>query len=202
MKTLISTLLFLLTALYLPNSFGKVTRTTNPTTQLQGWTLNDAGLELKIAQILPDQIRAFYMARGFSSEIADDIATHCMMQTVVKNTATTKAAGAITILLKEWQIKPSQDTHAAEPLPLQGIKLKETWDAKWKTDTITPAARIAFRWATFPTEQTFEPNGDYNWGTTSFDLAPTSTFDLHVIWHQNGQRKSTWIQNIQCAEDK
>ena len=202
MKTFLMTVLFLIFSLQLTTSLAEVVHSSDPETQRQSWVFKQDGFELKIAQLLPDQVRAFYLARGFPPEIADDIATNCMMQTVARNTASTKAKGAITILLKEWQIKtiPAENTNSAEAL--QGIKLKETWDAQWKADTITPAARIAFRWATFPTEQTFEPSGDYNWGTTSFGLPPASIFDLQVVWHQGKQTKSTWIKNIQCMEDK
>ncbi len=171
---------------------------TNPNNQLQGWTLTESNLELKVAQILPDQNRAFLMARGFPKEIANDIAKSCVMQTVAKNVADTKNAKAITIKLKDWQIKIDGEQNEK----IKGVKLKEIWDSEWKSDDIATAARIAFRWATFPTEQTFEPHGDYNWGITSFGLPPSSIFDLNVVWYEGENKKSAWIHNIMCAEDK
>ena len=202
MKPPLINLLIIASALYATNSCADIKTKTDPETQLQSWTLSDGNFELKIAQLLPDQTRAFYIARGFSKEIADDIATNCMMQTIAKNTAAKKSENAITIYLKEWQIKTKNHSKADSKKKLQGIKLKETWDNEWGKDTVTPAARIAFRWATFPTEQTYEPNGDYNWGTNSFGLSPNSLFDLNVVWHQGNAIKNVWIKNISCAEDR
>lgn len=62
------------------------------------------------------------------------------------------------------------------------------------------ASRLAFRWATFPTQQTFEQGGDYNWGMTSFGLPPGTIFDLHVFWMQGSQQKDLWIKSIQCSQ--
>lgn len=196
--TPISNLFITFLLLIATNSFADIKVETDPETQRQSWTLSQEGLELKVAQLIPDQTRAFYLARGFSPEIAENLATTCMMQTVAKNTASKDTGEAITILLKEWQIKPHIDAEEK----LQGVKLKETWDSEWKEGDVTTAARIAFRWATFPTEQTFEPNGDYNWGVTSINLAPASQFDLNVVWHQGNKTKNAWIKNISCAEDK
>jgi len=198
MKNFFTTTLLLAITAYTPFSLASINTQTDPETQRQSWVLSEDGFELEIAQLLPDQTRAFYMARGFSAAIAESIATNCMMQTVAKNIASKESGSAITVLLKEWQIK----TTSGSEEKLQSVKLKETWNTEWKDEDITPAARIAFRWATFPTEQTFEPSGDYNWGTTSFGLAPASTFDLNVIWHQGDKTKSTWIKNIRCAEDR
>ena len=202
MKQLLINLLIITSSLYTTNSCADVKTETSSETQLQSWTLKEGDFELKIAQLLPDQTRAFYLARGFSEVIAEDIATNCMMQTIAKNTGAKESGNPITIRLKEWQIKTKNvsDTHPKEKL--QSIKLKESWGNEWANDAVTPAARIAFRWATFPTEQTYEPNGDYNWGTTSFGLSPGNTFDLNVVWHQDDKMKNIWIKNISCAKDK
>lgn len=159
------------------------------------WTMTADNLELKIVQMMPEQAHAFYLARGFKTEVARDIGASCMMQTVVTNKAAKTSGKAFSISLKKWQLKVQGNAK------LQGIKLKETWDRHWKTDDISAAARIAFRWATFPSEQTFEPHGDYNWGMISFGLTSGSRFDLNVVWHQEGHQKSIWIRNMQCQTD-
>ncbi len=198
-KTSIRFLIFLLLEIGLfSSSFADISIKTNPNNQLKTWIVSEGNLKLKIAQILPDNNRAFFIARGFPKAISDKLATSCLMQTIVKNTATDKNAKAITIKLKDWQIKPLDKSDEK----LQGLKLKETWNAEWSKDDISPAARIAFRWATFPSEQTFEPAGDYNWGINSFSLPPKSQFNLNIIWHEGSEQKNIWIHNIQCAEDK
>lgn len=162
---------------------------TNPGT----WVLNQEGLELTLKQLHPDQVRAFYQARGFSSKIANDIANSCMFQSIAKNTQNKAQGHTITVQLKLWRVKTDSET--------RGIKLKESWNNQWKDDEVTPAARIAFRWATLPTEQSYEPSGDYNWGMTSFGLKPGSRFDLKVVWKQENTEKSAWIKALRCATD-
>ena len=194
--TLLALFAVLLSSL-LSNVFADVITTKDPETQQQSWLLTtDDGFELKITQITPDQAHGFFLARGFPSLIAHDIATHCPMQTVIKNTGTEKKGVAITVLLKEWQVKHEND--------LQGVKLKEAWQKEWQDkQDISVAAKLAFRWATFPTEQTFRPSGDYNWGVTTIGLPSVTahSFDLNVVWYQNGVQKNQWIYAMTCAKN-
>ncbi|EGV51069.1 hypothetical protein [Candidatus Endoriftia persephone] len=185
---------FLCVALLPASGFARVEKTVDPTTQLSSWKLSQAGLELKLVQRLPDQTRGFFQARGFSKTIADQIATHCVLQTIARNRASDAAAGAISIDLNEWRIRQGDK--------VRGLKLKESWDAEWGDDQVSAASRIAFRWATFPTRQTFEPAGDYNWGMTSFGPLPGSRFDLKVVWREGDEQKIVWIEALECAEDR
>lgn len=181
-------------------AIAEVSTTIDAKTQQQSWllTMND-GFELKIAQLSPDQAHGFFLARGFPSVIAQDIASHCPMQTVIKNTGNKKNGGAIRVILKEWQLKIMMNNKEKQ----QGIKLKETWHKEWQEMDVPTVAQLAFRWATFPSEQTFQPNGDYNWGviTMGFPLSSTRSFDLKVMWYHNGIQKSEWIHAINCAEN-
>jgi len=201
MRQLFYRLLFLLIANVYPTAFAAVTTSTDPETQQQSWLLTTSeGLELKVAHISPDQAHGFFLARGFPSAIAHNIATHCPMQIVLKNTGTKKNGVAITVLLKEWQVKITNDSKVST----KGIKLKETWHKEWQGKQDIPAtAKLAFRWATFPSEQTFRPRGDYNWGVTTIGLpaATTDFFDLNVVWYQNGVQKNEWIDAMTCAKN-
>ena len=53
----------------------------------------------------------------------------------------------------------------------------------------------------FPSEQTFDPGGDFNWGMISFGPKPDTLFDLHVFWKQGDRSHNTWIRGMQCPED-
>ena len=161
---------------------------------LLSWKIQEAGLELELIQRLPDQTRGFFEARGFSNVISNDIALSCIFQTIGKNVSDKATGKPITISLKNWRLRQGQQ--------VQGIKLKETWDSEWSQEQVTKAARIAFRWATFPTEQTFEPTGDYNWGMVSMGVPPKSQFDLLVIWNQDGREHKAWVNSMECAEDR
>ena len=161
---------------------------------LQSWHLQQGALSLKLIQRTPDQTRAFFLARGFPREAANEIAIACVLQTIGRNLSGAEKPVSLGYDLHDWHIR-----HQGK---LQPIRLKEDWAEAWKNRPEIPeAARIAFRWATFPTRQQFEPGGDYNWGMTSFGLPPGSRFDLQLRWQENGQPKSAWIENLQCPED-
>jgi hypothetical protein len=174
----------------------ELTQTVDELTKLKAWKLAENNFQLELIQRTPQQTRSFFQARGFSVDIANDIATQCVFQTIVRNTEGENVSDSISVSLKKWRIKKAG---ASDEAP---IKLKEVWDKEWKEGDISNSARVAFRWATFPTEQTFQPGGDYNWGMISIGLKPDTLFDLHVFWKQDGVPKDAWIKNIQCPADK
>ena len=182
-------LIFVFLLFSFQSTYAEITKTVLPETRLIEWKLLDENLELKLIQRLPDQTQGFFEARGFSKKITHSIAQSCVFQTITRNTSKTKNQ-RISVSLKNWLIKINNKT--------QAIKLKEDWDKQWTDNDVKPASRLAFRWASFPTEQTFEPNGDYNWGMISFGPKPGSQFDLYIEWQSNKQTKNAWIKNITC----
>ncbi len=170
-----------------------VTQSVDEQTDLASWKMHDGNFELELTQLLPDQTRAFFLARGFSKEIANAIATACIMQTIGRNSAEQGVPGSIDVDLKQWRM-----LHDGAESP---IKLKEQWDSEWSATEVSDAARLAFRWATFPTQQNFA-HGDYGWGMSSFGLVPGERFDLKVVWSAAGVQKESWIRGIQCAEER
>ena len=121
-----------------------------------------------------------------------------MFQTIAKNTLSaadgeSRARRAITLRQSLWRIKTADGE--------RGLTPKESWDKQWKEQQLKPAARIAYRWATFPTEQSFRPSGDYNWGMTRFDLKPGAEFDVKIVWIKDNKEKSAWLRSLKCAGD-
>jgi len=176
----------------------QVVHEVDESTKLETWKLIQSDLELQLVQRLPDQTRGFFQGRGFTKQQANDIATQCVLQSIVKNTASDKNNSAISVSLKEWHVKVDGQ--------LRRIKLKEDWAKQWsliQDDNlkVKKSAQIAFRWATFPSEQIFQPGGDYNWGMISFGLKPGEKFDLHVFWKVDNQLKNEWIKDIECPKD-
>ncbi len=187
--------LFTLTVLSAGVSTAAVETATDPETGLQSWHLRDHDFSLQLIQRLPDQTRAFFLARGFNQPIADQIATSCVLQAIGKNTSHAPDGSTIEYNLADWRVRFDGKT--------QGIKLKSQWLQQWaREQAASPSSKIAFRWATFPSQQTFEPDGDFNWGMISFGLPPGSVFDLKVQWRQNQQPRKTWIRNLQCPSDR
>ena len=178
--------------LSLPLTAG-VTISKDPDTALIGWKLNQGGFELELIQRLPDQTRAFFLARGFSPKVANDIALACVFQGIGRNTLKASEANSISVDLREWQLTSKGKNHS--------IKQKEQWEAEWSGADVARSSRLAYRWATFPTQQTYEPVGDYNWGMISFNLPPGTRFDVLVRWTLNGKPQQAWVRDVACAKD-
>jgi hypothetical protein len=170
----------------------EVVHSADQDTGLRKWQLLEGNLEVELVQRLPDQTRAFFMARGFSAAIAGEIAVSCVFQTIIRNSGGPDGGVTIGIDLAQWRV-----LHAGGE---QGVRLKEPWMASWPESTVGKASRLAFQWALFPTQQEFLAD-DYNWGMTAFGLAPGTVFDLDLAWQVDGKAHSARIEAIECAPD-
>jgi hypothetical protein len=161
----------------------------DPETGLRSWTWSHAGTSVQLLQLLPDQIRAFFLARGFEGEEVERIARACVFQTIFRN----DGDRPVEYDLEDWSL-----LNRGERRPL---RTRERWDAEWQTHPIDEPARIALRWALLPTVQGFEP-GDYNWGMTSFGLPPGEPLDLRIVVRIAGEQITAQIPSVVCAADR
>lgn len=159
-------------------------------TGLDGWRWEHQGLSLTLIQRLPDQTRAFFLARGFSRAAVDELAASCVFQTIIGNTGN---SGRVELDLHDWRY-----TANGESGPL---RLKEDWLARWAERGESMPARVAFRWSFFPTVQRFAPN-DWNMGMTSFPVPPGTTLDLHFRWRRDGEQHRGVLRGVGCAPDR
>jgi hypothetical protein len=170
----------------------EIVRSADEETGLRKWHLVEGRLEVELVQRLPDQTRGFFMARGFSPAIADEIALSCIFQTIIRNTGSQADAVTVSIDLAQWRVIREDGE--------QGIRLKEPWIASWPENSVSEASRLAFQWALFPTAQEFRAD-DYNWGMTAFGLPPGAVFDLDLVWQEDGKPQTKRITAIECAPD-
>ena len=170
---------------------GAVKQGVVPETGLRYWEWQGEGALLRLTQRLPDQTRAFFMARGFAPEDADFLARKCVFQTLFRNTALPGGA-AIAHDLEAWKIHAGETTH--------GLFTREQWNAIWEARGLAQPARIAFEWSLLPTRQVYQP-ADYNWGMTSFGLEPGTRFDLEFSWEREGSRYSGRFEEVECPAD-
>jgi len=159
---------------------------------LPGWHWQGDGASFTFNQRLPDQTRAFFQGRGFTPQQAEPLAADCVFQAIIRNGA--EAAAAMTLHLAEWRVYPVSGS--AQPL-----RLEAQWQEQWERTGVSQPARIAFRWALFPTEQRFEP-GDWNMGMITLGLAPGSRFDLEVVWRSGEQERRQRFPAMQCAAEQ
>ena len=168
---------------------GAVQAHTDATSGLTTWTWQGENLSLELAQLLPDQTRAFFLGRGFGPKDAEVIARHCVFQAVLRN----HGPGApIEVDLHDWNSQGPAGNHRPRP--------NRDWQAAWAQREIPEAARIAFRWALFPGEHRFEP-GDWLMGMILFDHRPGTVFDLTLRWREGGAIHQATLPGLQCAGD-
>ena len=147
-----------------------------PETGLRYWEWQSQGVLFRLTQRLPDQTRAFFMARDFDAGNANIVATQCVFQTMFRNTGG-KGSGAVEINLDEWVVE-ANDTQSS-------LVTREQWKQKWTSRGVSAGAMIAFEWSLLPTTQVYPPD-DYHWGMTSYGLAPCSRLALHFSSRRNG----------------
>jgi len=170
----------------------QVLHSVNEENGLQTWHFIDGDIEIELVQRLPDQSRALFMKHEFSRDVIESLALSCMMQTIIRNSGKSGSGQAVSIDLTRWRMQHKGVT--------SGIRQKEQWLASWSDEQASPAARLIVRWGLFPTQQEYLP-GDYNWGLTTYGIAPGSVFDLAVSWEEGGKPRSGKISNIVCAPD-
>lgn len=154
--------------------------------------LEQQGLKLEMAPLDADQVRAFFLARGYPAADTQHIAeTACLFRSAIGSSFNEKDSPETTVTLTAWRVTA---TGIAPSAP----KLREEWETVWKARGVPEDAATAFYWSLFPTEQTFSPT-DYNWGFLTFGLPPGTTFDLTLAWRTGGTRHHTTIKGLQCA---
>jgi hypothetical protein len=156
------------------------------------WEIAEQDVSIRLVQRLPDQTRGFFQARGFSVADSELIAQSCVFQTVFKNLSPASEPAKIEYNLREWVV------HAAGAE--RRMKTREDWKKIWTGRRAPQAAQLAFEWGLLPTRQTYDP-GDYNWGMSVFGLAPGTEFDLDVVWHRRGERRTARLKGVRCAPD-
>ena len=158
-------------------------------TGLASWQTEQAGIQVRLTQISPNQARAFYLARGFSAAATERYVAECVFMTVVRN------VGDTTILhrLADWR-------YVISGQPPQTIRSKTEWERIWKKMGVNESARIAFSWAQIPTTQTFAP-GDWNQGMTTYSVPRDTSFDLRFVWRADGKTRTGLIEKVRCSHE-
>ncbi|HSO83200.1 hypothetical protein [Thiocapsa sp.] len=146
------------------------------------------GVSVSLTQLLPDQVRAFYVARGFDLADADVFADACVYMTVLRNDT---APGEIDFRLSDWEAQHNDEVRPLPPL--------EDWLAQWTARGVPDSARLAFRWAQFPSEQSYAP-GEWNQGMLATGLPSGSRFDLIARWTIADQTYEGRLDDVLCTE--
>jgi len=159
-------------------------------TGIESWQVSVRGVTVSLTQILPDQLRAFYVNRGFPVDVIEPYAVSCVYMTALRNDA---AAGVATFRIADWRVVAGAQARA----PISTA----AWVTRLQPAQPGHAAMIAFRWAQFPSEHAYQPGGDWNQGMLSTGLQPGEQFDLIASWHVDGQAIEGELKNVRCARE-
>ncbi|RTZ80088.1 MAG: hypothetical protein DSZ01_02670 [Gammaproteobacteria bacterium] len=158
-------------------------------TGLKTWEWRENGVSLRLVQRLPDQTRAYLLARGFDNASADLVARNCLFGSMFRN----DGSQPLDFDLDRWEV-----LHQGKAMHMM---TRERWKERLVKAGVSKAGRIAFNWSLMPTRQHFEP-GDYNWGMTSYGLPPGSRFDLKLKLNLGGKPLEALIEGLECAPEK
>ncbi len=164
---------------------------TNPNTGITTWETHADGVSFSLTQIYTDQVRAFYVNRGFTLEQTEPYATACVLMVVLRND---NAPGVVHFTLQDWSIIAKGKTRP--PMDV------ERWIKLLEKSGVNKPALIAFRWAQFPPEQEYAPGGDWNQGMMAMGMGLSVGYKVDVIarWDVNNQSYEGILKNVHCAD--
>ncbi len=153
------------------------------------WEKTEKGVTFSLKQLYPDQVKAFYIGRGFTKDQIKSYAETCVYTAVLRND---KASGRIHFLRKNWTVK-NKDKE-------QNIQENSEWLNLFKKKKVSPPALIAFRLSQLPEEQEYDPNGDWNQGMLSINTPIGTTFDITIDWDIKGNPYELKLKEVRCAK--
>jgi len=186
---------FLLLVSYLSTAIAQTHRI-NKDTGAETWETDTHGVHFALTQILPEQVRAFYVNRGFTLDQIAEYADSCVFMTVLRNDSATKS---IHFVRSQWQLLVTDEHDQVQTKRLRSVK---DWLDQFiqNKNRVKKPALIAFRWAQFPPEQVYQPGGDWNQGMLSMGLSAKRKFDLIAKWDGNSQTFQAKLEGVQCAQ--
>lgn len=150
------------------------------------------GLKLELAPLAAEQVRAFFVARGFSSAHAEHIvATGCVFRSAIGSAFAKAGDPEVRAALAEWRVVIPGE-------PAWPPRTREDWEKVWMDRGVGEEPATAFYWSLFPTDQTFAPT-DYNWGFLTFGLPPGTRFAVELRWSSAGKNYSTQLEGLECG---
>lgn len=148
-------------------------------------------LELRITPRTPEQIGAFYEARGFPPEMVALLKRQCFMTISIHNTS----QDVIWLDLTRWRF-----TARGEALPRID---RAAWKQRWATMNIPLASQSTFRWTLLPESLDFQPDeaegGNITLERTSAPITLEAGFQS--AHDRRGPLIKLRYEDLRCAED-
>jgi len=139
----------------------------------------------------PEQMTAFYEARGFPKAALALIGDACFVTVSIKN----KSKRIIWLETANWQL--SSNKKKIQP------RSKKDWDAHWDKIDLPLASRATFGWTQLPVQRDLQPDEPVG-GNITLD-SDIKTFDLEAHFltgaNKRGGMLDVRFQNINCPKE-
>lgn len=139
--------------------------------------------------LTPPQRTAFYVARGFSGTAIRPYAQACGFSFGMRNTG----SKPVRTTLADWQAIGASGNAVR-------LRLPAAWDADWVRAGVSETARIAFRWAQFQAENSFEA-GDWIMGMATLEAPLPGNFRLVARYHDEKGGHEIVLDQLVCNRD-
>ena len=162
----------------------KITAQQNEESGLYSWVAESEGFSIELIQLLPDFIRAIYMAHDFPESEVEEIASYCVFGSIIKNTSTRQ----LDYDVADWYYTDRFGKKHA-------VKTKTEWLEQWRK------AGVTFSWTLLPDKGTFY-EGDWQQGFTTIKLPRESEFTLTYKWSLDGTEYTDQFEGLRCAPEQ
>jgi hypothetical protein len=151
--------------------------------------IRDQGLVVSLSTRTPDQLYAFYSARGFPEDALQHITNRCFLTIGIRN----ERNDVVWLELDNWRFV---DRHGRD---LARIKRAE-WNALWDRIQLKPAQRAAFNWTQLPERRDLQPAEPVG-GNVSLS-PPGAAFALEAKFLTDSDKRGPvlrlLIENLTC----
>lgn len=152
---------------------------------------DSARLTVVLTPRTPDQMAAFYTARGFGREMIDRLSAQCFITVFIAN----KSADIVWLDLGQWHFSNADGAVERHD--------RRYWREQWNTLQIPLAHQSTFRWTLLPERLDFRP-GEHEGGNIILprlgkNLTITARFATGA--DRTGTPIDVAFDKVQCAED-
>jgi hypothetical protein len=155
-------------------------------------SVEDGGLSMFVRLHTPDQMAAFYEARGFPREAIERLRRTCFVMAHVEN----RGEKVIWLELKNWHFLTAQ----GEIRRLD----RQYWDSVWDDIGLPQASRATFGWTQLPDERDLQPGEPV--GGNLILPATDEPFTLRADFLTGKDKRAGMIsvrfENLRCATDQ
>jgi len=155
------------------------------------WVVENKYIKLEMIARTPEQMAAFYEARGFPKVAIRELGQMCFITTSLRN----KSRDVIWMNLANWKFITKQG-------PLKRFHRNEL-KARWQQIGLAQQYQSTFRWTLIPEVLDYRP--DEREGGNIVLQRTDEPFSLQAQFvmgaEQQGETLSVQIDNLRCAED-